>query len=195
MKNLLYTLLLTLSIHTMQGQSVLRFTGVVIDQETVEPVHGVYIFNLTANRGAATDSLGFFSIAAKAGDSILFQDLRYEVSKMVVPAVLDQTHYGIIQMLTPVTHLLEEVQVYSLPSQEEFVSAFMKIKVPQAQEEENRRVTMDLMKTVKESYNSDKYYYEMWANRRLYDLTGKIQPNHIIDPFRWTEVIRSLKKE
>ncbi len=188
---LLFFLLATL----VYGQKTLKFTGVVIDQETVEPVDAVYIYNLSQNKSTLSDSLGFFSIEARPGDTLKFQDLRYEVSELIVPMVLSESHYGIIQVLTPNTRILDEVRILSLPSQEEFERTFLSVALPPDANVKSKKVAKDIMATVKEHYHNDRYFYEMWADRRVYELTGKIQPNHIIDPFRWSEFISNLKRK
>lgn len=177
------------------SQEALKFSGIVIDQETVEPVEGAYIYNLTANKSTLTDSLGFFTLSASPGDTVKFQDLRYEVSELIIPAVFDKTHYGIIQVLKPNTKILDAVHVYALPNQEEFERTFMNLNLPPDPTSKSKKVARDIMATVKEYYHNDRYYYEMWADRRVYELTGKIQPNHIIDPFRWSEFIRNLNRK
>lgn len=178
------------------SQDFLRFSGVVLDQERIAPVEGTYIFNSTKGREAVTDSLGFFSIEAGMGDTLVFRDLRYVPSTFVVPPVFQQdADYGLIQMLTPTTLMLDEVRVFSFPTEEEFREVFMKASPQPNMESRALEAKRDIMKAVRESYKEDKYYYEMWADRRVYELTGQIPPNHFLDPFRWTEFIRSLKEE
>lgn len=189
-KLLLITTLL--GVHFLSAQDFLRFSGVVLDQETIEPIDGTYIFNLSQGREAVTDSLGFFSLEATAGDTLVFRDVRYSPSTFVVPTVLQSPDYGIIQMLRPNSLLLDEVKVVSFPSEEEFVRSFMDTEPGPDLESRALEVQKRLMEDVKATYDNDRYYYEMWADRRVYELTREIQPNHIMDPFRWTDFIRNI---
>lgn len=176
--------------HFGYGQLKYTFSGMVLDREQSSPIHGVYIFNLNANRESVTDSLGFFTVQANAGDTLLFKDLRYKSSLMVVPAVLKDENYGLIQLMTPMVTMLDEVRIFSFPTQEEFMRRFMEYQPEPNEEDEMRRVQNELMDIIKESYPTQRYYYQLWADKRLYELTGKLQPNHLLDPFRWTEFIR-----
>ena len=191
MKTLLLFFGLMLS-NVLLAQDFLRFSGVVLDREQITPIDGTYIFNLSGNHEAVTDSLGLFSIEARSGDTLVFRDLRYQPSTLVVPSVLQASDYGIIQLLQPSAVLLNEVKVFSFPSEEEFREAFLKVAPKTDMESRALEAKRDLMKLLKDSYKNDIYYYDMWADRRLYELTGVVQPNHFLDPFRWTELIRSF---
>lgn len=193
MKSLLLTILMILVVYSSHAQNFFRFSGVVIDQEKIEPIEGTYIFNLSHKKESVSDSLGFFTIEAIAGDTLVFRDLRYNSSSFIIPFVLKERDYGIIQLLTPNMRLLDEVKIFSFPTQQEFVDRFMAVDPGPDIEKKRKEVSEDLMKTVKASYKNDRYYYEMWADRRIYELTGRMQPNHLIDPFRWSEFIRNLK--
>jgi len=192
-KTSIFSFLTLLSLWCM-GQEPHVFSGVVIDQEHVLPVEGTYIFNLTASKEAVTDSLGFFKIEALEGDTLVFRDLRYEASTFVIPDGLEKSHYGIIQMLKPNTVLLDEVKVFSFPTQEEFNREFLSVQPRPNMESRGLELRHDLAKTVKENFEEDKYTYEVEQDRRIYELTGQIQPNHLLDPFRWTEFIRRLSE-
>lgn len=172
------------------GQLKHTFSGLVIDREQVAPIDGVYIFNLNASREGVTDSLGFFTIQANAGDTLLFKDLRYKTALLVVPDVLKDESYGMIQLMSPVVNMLEEVRIFSFPTQDEFSKRFLEFQPDMSGDDEIRRVHNELMEIIKESYPTQRYYYQMWSDKRLYELTGAIQPNHLIDPFRWTAFIR-----
>ena len=180
----------------LPAQDLIRFTGVVLDRDEFEGIYGTTILNQTRGKGAVTDSLGFFTIEALPGDTLLFSDVRYVSSTFVVPEVLDQSDYGIIQLLVSSAQVLDEVVVYSFPDEKTFKQAFMDLETTEPDTSAKvRRVKRDLMKTIRKAYESDKYYYEMWADRRIYELTGQIPPNHFLDPIRWTNFLRDFMAE
>ncbi|REE05571.1 peptidase associated/transthyretin-like domain-containing protein [Marinoscillum furvescens] len=170
-------------------QPTIRLAGVVVDQETLDPIFGTTIFNKSRVGGAVTDSAGFFLTEVMPGDTLEFRDVRYVTSTLVVPEILQATDYGIIQMMAPNTVMLEEVSIFSFPTEREFREAFLASRPPKNLQQRAEEAKQDLMKTIKESYEDDKYFYEMWSDRRLYELTGQIQPNHWLDPFRWSEFV------
>lgn len=188
-----FSLLLLSLMVTSYAQDLIRFSGVVIDDQEYEPVAGTTILNRTSGGGAVSDSLGFFTVKAKPGDTLVFNDVRYLSSVLVIPEVLDKDDYGIIQLMSVNTHKLEEVRVYSFPTEEEFKQAFLDADPPSTPDLNVRAVEaqQNLMQTIKETYENEKYYYDMWADRRLYELTGDIPPNNFLNPFRWTEFVNS----
>ena len=176
-------------------QDTIRFTGVVLNRDSFEPITNTTVLNMSRGGGAVSDSLGFFVIEALPGDTLLFSDVRFETSTFIVPEVLDQQDYGIIQLLVEKERLLEEVTIFPFPSEDEFKKAFMAVEPKPDLSSRALDAKRDLMQTLRETYENDKYYYEAWANRRIYELTGEIPPNNFLDPFRWTQFIRSFKKE
>lgn len=192
MRAILFTIIVFIG-SQLVAQEFIRFTGLVLDRDDFEGIQGTAILNQTRGKGAVSDSLGFFTIEALPGDTLLFSDIRYVRSVFVVPDLLDQSDYGIIQLLVSNTQILDEVAVYSFPSEKEFKEAFMGIN---RNEPDSaflaRRAQSNLMQTVRTAYQNDKYYYEMWADRRIYELTGQIPPNHFLDPIRWTNFLRDF---
>lgn len=177
------------------SQDLIRFTGVVVDKDQLEPVVGATILNKTRGGGAVSDSIGFFSIKARAGDTLLFTDVRYAKSTFVIPEVLEETDYGIIQFLIQNAVQLEEVEIFSFPSQESFKSAFLGIDAKPDMNMRALEKQRELMETVRQAYKNERYYYENWADRRLYELTGQIPPNHLLDPIRWTNFLRDFREQ
>lgn len=194
MKLSICALLLLIGQLTYSQQSI-RLTGVTLDRELFKPIQGATIFNKTRGGGAVSDSVGFFSLSVQPGDTLVFRDVRYTPSTLVVPSVLKQPDYAIIQLLVQNSLMLDEVSVYSLPSEAEFRAAFLKVKPDPTMESRAIQAKKELMQTVKETYDQDKYYYEQWSDRRIYELTGQIQPNHFLDPSRWAEFIEGLGKK
>lgn len=192
MNKILTTALLLIS-GMVSAQDLIRFTGVVLDKEEFKGVYGTAILNTTRAKGAVSDSLGFFTIQALPGDTLLFSDIRFETSIFVVPEVLDQADYGIIQLMVSKTQVLDEVDVYALPTEEEFKEAFLSLELKPELPSKTAEVRRSLWETLRETYENDKAYYEMWANTRIYELTGQIPPNHFLDPIRWTNFIRDFK--
>lgn len=171
------------------GQDTIRFSGVVVDAQLYHPVEGTVVLNNSIGERTLTDSVGFFSIEARRGDTLMFYHISYLSSLFIIPEVLDQSDYGVIQLLTENSRVPGEVKVYSFPTEEEFKEAFVDPNPKPNLRKSAVEMRKDLMQAIKETYDDEKYYYEMWTNRRLYELTGEIPPNNFLNPLRWTEFI------
>ena len=174
------------------AQDTLRISGVVVTSPGYKPVIGTTVLNKSGGKVAISDSLGFFSIKAQPGDTLIFNDVRYLNSIFVIPDFLERADYGIIQVMKEDAIALDEVKVYSFPTEEAFKAAFMDLENTITPLESNAlNAQRSLMQTIKETYEDEKYYYDMWADRRLYELTGEIPQNNFLNPIRWTEFVNS----
>lgn len=188
------TLIFSLLLAVVSAQPI-RLTGVVLDQVSLEGIAGASVSNSATGASIFSDSTGFFSITVSAGDTVTFSDFRYLTTTLIVPEVLDEPDYGIIQLLVRSAVLLKEVSIFSFPSESEFKKAFLRLQPTPDFEGKTLEAQRELQKVLRETYENDKYYYEMWANRRIYELTGEIPPNHFLDPIQWTNFIRDLRKQ
>jgi hypothetical protein len=193
MNKLIISGLLFLVVLTSVGQSV-NFKGVVVDRNTLKPIENVTIINRGNFKGDTSDSTGLFSFKASVGDTILFHDLRYEEEVFVVPPILDdQNEYAIVQVMEGKTLVLEEVTVFSFPDISSFQKSFLEY-TPQ-NKENIHQVQRDIMKIIRDHYGNDLYYYDSYANRRIYEVTGDIPPNNLINPLYWSRFLETLRKK
>lgn len=171
------------------------FTGVILDNIKLEPVIGTTVLNQSRGGGAISDSVGLFTIEAMIGDTLLFSDVRFVNTTLVVPTVLTGSTYGILQVLINNSLILDEVQVYSLPTEDKFKEVFMSLKLKPNMEQRALQASKSLRSTLKEAYQNEKYYYDIWANRSIYELSDEIPPNYLLDPIRWSQFISDFKLE
>ncbi len=192
----LWVLLLAFSVHVYgQETKPIQISGTLLDAESLEPLPFVSVLIRNSNRGTVANADGFFTLLAQTGDTIQFSIVGYMPTQLLVPAELTGERYALIELMQKETVVLQELEVYPWPSALQFQQAFFGLKLPKSQEERNREVQAKLQQTIKETYPSEKYYYEQWKNRQLYELTGQIPPNHFLDPRRWAEFISTLREK
>lgn len=176
------------------SQKDIRFSGVVLDAESRLPIENVAVMNRNTQKGAVSNETGYFSLFVHPGDTITFNDIRYKDEYLVVPFVLDKKDYGIIQIMTKTETVLDEVIVYSFPDYKMFRQSFLEYDPPKNMEDISREATKDVMATIRDAYNNDRFYYEMWSNRRIYEVTGQGEPNNFLNPVAWSNFIDNYKK-
>lgn len=184
-----------ISLTTLGQSGEMVITGIVLDHDKLEGVIGTTILNESRGGGAVTDSLGLFTLEAMPGDTILFSDIRFVNTSLIVPDVLTGSSYGIIQVLIPNTTVLKEVKIYSLPSEARFKEIFMSVELKAGMEQKATAAQKSLQTTLREAYEDEKYYYDTWANRSIYELSNEIPPNYLLDPIRWSQFISDFKAE
>lgn len=176
------------------SQERIRFSGVILDAESREPIENVAVLNKSTERGAVSGETGYFSLLANPGDTITFNDIRYKDEYLVVPFVLEKKDYGIIQLMTQTETVLDEVTIYSFPNYKMFRETFLEYTPSKNMDDVARRAQNDIMATIKNAYENDRFYYEMWSNRRIYEITGQGQPNNFLNPVTWSNFIENYKE-
>ncbi|GHA75058.1 peptidase associated/transthyretin-like domain-containing protein [Pontibacter akesuensis] len=111
------TLLLLLYVFPARAQRV-QVHGVVLGSDGKTPLLGAGITNINANTVTITDAAGRFSVPAQPLDSLLVRAVGF---KPVLYLVDEQAVSGkpLILILQEDSVLLQEVQVRSMPSEEE----------------------------------------------------------------------------
>lgn len=102
-------LLGVLSMKAVAQQGYVRFSGVVLDSETTEPVPEVNC--RTGNTVSATDRAGRFALNTQTGDTILFTHIGMQPYRVVVPDTLGGGEYILAVFMSSDTLLLPEVVV------------------------------------------------------------------------------------
>jgi len=172
----------------------INISGIVLDAVTKEPVPLVNIINDKRNTGAVSDTLGLFQLTALKGDTILFSELGYKKSYFVVPEILDDTtNYALVQLLEEDTIILKNITIYDFPTEDEFMNSVLSLNLKKDLDQRGFEAQRDIMNLIKDTYQDEKYYYEFWRDRRIYEITGRIQPNQLLNPISWSNFIRDLK--
>ncbi len=187
-------LLATISPGFSQQPPSIQITGTLLDKETLDPLQFASVVVTSSYHGTITSSTGLFTLLVHPGDTVKFSILGYKSTEMVIPYGMKESRYGLLELMEKSTILLKEVNVYPWPTPSQFNSAFLDVKLPPTEEEKTNQMQKELETTIRETYESQKYYDEQWKNRHIYELTGQIPANRFLDPGRWQDFIIGLKK-
>lgn len=172
----------------------IRISGVVIDADSLEPVSFTAITIKNSTRGTVSDNSGYFSIFAYELDTLVFSNVGYSQSTFVVPPNLPKENYGLVQVMTTDTLLLEEVVVYPWPRLEDFESAFLATEPTNNLKTKSFEAKRRIQQALDTQLSREKYYYNQMRYSRLYDLTGEIPPNNFLNPITWSNFIRDWRE-
>lgn len=179
-------------------QRVIQLSGVVLGEDSVSGLPGVYIYVPKAGRGTTTNAVGFFSMPVLVGDSILISSVGYARKYYTVPDYPSE-------FLTVVFELHEEaielqpVTVTAFPTEEVFKEAVLALNVPLDdngidQKNLNAELLALMLKTTPmDGPQNQRYYLSQWANSQ----GTKYMPvtNPFLNPFNWVKFFNSLKKD
>ncbi|UTW60928.1 carboxypeptidase-like regulatory domain-containing protein [bacterium SCSIO 12741] len=177
--------------------SLIQFSGVFLDADSLTPVPFVNIAVVNRHRGTSTDYRGTFSFVANRGDTVRFTCIGYRPFQCIIPDTLTTQRYTLVQLFSRDTFNLPEAVIFPWPSKEEFREAFLNLNIPDDDlerarknlEREERRAQMEGYDT----WGSINYKLSNQAyTERLY-YAGQSPPISVFNPFAWAEFFQALK--
>ena len=181
-----------------QDRKVIQFSGLVVTGDSSYGVPGVHIYVPNEGRGTTSNDVGFFTMPALEGDSILISAVSFKKRYYVVPEIEGDHITAYIDLIQD-TIKLPELQVYPWPTEELFKEAFLAMNPTTGEEmlkkgQLNENLLLKMRQTMPRDYRMSYYDYmdQYWYNQNNQYMgvtTG------YIDPFAWARFIKSLKKD
>ena len=173
-----------------QGKGI-TISGVVMDADSVYAMPYVNIRLKGTYFGTVSDSNGHFTFVASEGDTLQFSYVGYFEAYFIMPK-LSGDSYSLIQLMRRETVMLDEVVIFPWPEYEQLKKAFLSTKprrdIVIESKREVKRISID-------EYQRNKYYYNVYHNNQLYDMTGIIPPNNFLNPINWSNFIKDVKNK
>lgn len=181
-----------------QDRDLIQFSGFVMTSDSLAGIPYCHIYIEHTSRGTASDFDGYFSFAAREGDTIAFSAVGHKEDRFIIPVDLDKKKYSVIQLMTQDTIYLSETIIYPWPSREQFRQAFLSADVPDDQLELARKnLERERLRELGEAMAMDAnentdYYFRQEAYKFYYE--GQAPPMNIFNPFAWAEFIQAWKR-
>lgn len=206
MQNVLKVFLLSLILFfafNVQAQEeeadIIQFSGYVLTPDTLMGVPYVTIRINNTNRGTISNLEGFFSLAAKEGDTIQFSSIGFEDSEYVIPTNLQTNKYSIFKLLSSEVYYIDTVTLYPWPTKEMFKSAFLALDLEETDVDRAlKNLELEYLKEIGEALPMDAYentnYYLKAEAQKYYYAGGQTPPQNIFNPFAWAQFIEAWKR-
>jgi hypothetical protein len=110
---------------------VLQLSGYVLASDSLVPIPDVHILNKKSRIGTTSDAKGFFQIPIHRNDTILLSAVGYESREFVLDPSSRSSNPLVTVKLISKTYVLKEVDVYALPTEEQFKENFLSLKLPE----------------------------------------------------------------
>ena len=181
-------------------KKTIQFSGVVVteDEGEVVPLPYTNIGVVGTSRGTVSDRYGFFSLAAREGEEILFTHLGFKDVSYVIPDTLTGTLYSVFQIMTEDTILLPETVIYPWPSKEHFEIEFLAMEVEQpyqhnAEENLSQQILNEIAAELPvDGTEASKINIASQAESFKYE--GQYKPQNIFNPLAWKKFIEAWKR-
>jgi hypothetical protein len=177
--------------------SLIQFSGIVLDQDSLTPIPFVAVMIKGTNRGTKTDYYGFFNLVVNSGDEIEFLSLIHKTRSYKIADSLKQKYYYAIQVLTKDTIHLDEVAVLPWPSKDDFKRAFLALDLNDTDAERADRnlgrEDMTYLERNSTASSSENYKY-MMQNIYTKVYTAGQQPSiSLLNPIAWAQFIKAWR--
>ncbi len=183
-----------------RNRNIIQFTGVVFGQDSATVVPGVHIYVPKFGRGTTTNLYGFFSLPVMEGDSVVFSAVSYKRSFYIIPKHNAESSMKLIVTLEEDIQFLEEVEIRPYPTESMFKEALITMELPYQKEYANiyQWMNSEIMKKgyydLPASPNANHQYF---VQQRFQSYINRYSPpqNPLLNPFAWSQFIKSLKKK
>lgn len=184
-------------LNAQTDSNMIQFSGIIVTSDSLHSLPFVAVKNSKRKIVALSDYEGFFSFAAKKGDTVTFSMLGYSTAKYVIPTDLVENRYSIVQLMTNDTFYLAGQIVRAYPkSQEvfynlehgEFADDRLETARKNLSKENNDALSFNLAMDGNENYKN----YMNQQYQRYYWI-GQTPPTRILDPLAWNEFFKYWK--
>ncbi len=181
-----------------KSKTLIQFSGIIMANDSLQPVLYANIWDKNTRRGAVSNSQGFFSFVVHKGDTIRFSAVGYKKASLVVPSDLEENTYSVIQFMQRDTVVLPEAMIYPWPTKEEFRQAFLNAEVPnddltRAQRNLEKERMQELALSMKMD-GRENYSYQMRQYSASLYSAGQNPHIKVFDVFAWAEFFKALKR-
>ncbi|MCC6371374.1 MAG: carboxypeptidase-like regulatory domain-containing protein [Bacteroidia bacterium] len=178
--------------------SLIQFSGIVVDQDSLTPIPFVAVMIKGTNWGTKSDYNGFFNLVVSPGDEIEFMSLVHKSRSYKIADTLKAKYYYAIQVLTKDTIQLDAVDVFPWPSKEDFKRAFLALDLSETDmERADKNLTRDeltyLERTTTAS-SSENYKYVMQAIYTKVYTAGQSPSISLLNPVKWAQFVDAWRK-
>lgn len=187
----------SLAVQAQGKRKVIRFSGLVVEGDSVG-VPGVNIYIPGTGRGTSTNSLGYFSMNTRIGDTVKISSLAHQNRTLYIPKRLNDVVYSVLINLEADTMMLQEVEVFPYPTIDYFKEAFLALDVSDPKYEYMRKnldkqMLAEAVAGLPMSAASNfRYFSQMRVNAQANRYFAPTIP--LLNPFAWAQLIKSIKR-
>jgi hypothetical protein len=201
-KKIIYTLLLAAmgcsAAFAQKVDRLIQFSGYALTADSLIGVPFAHITIMNRGRVATAGPDGFFSFAAREGDTLYFTSVGFTPVQYIIPAKLEQDKFSVIQMMTKNDYNLPVTIIYPWGGRDNFPLAFMELRLPDDDlQRAKKNMDRERLAQLGERLEQDGGEASSLALRNTSAKTyyyGQTAPQNIFNPLAWAEFIRAWKR-
>lgn len=186
----------TVNVFAQGERQSIRFSGLVVQGDSSQPVVGAHVYLSGAGKGTITNPYGYFAMTVREGDVVRISAVGYQPYEVKIPKRNDPLYSILIDMKMDTT-VLEEITIYPYPNEEAFKEAFLAMNTLTV-EEENLQRNLDPDRIREYAYKmpagpTANFQYTM--SKQINQITNKfmVPTTQYLNPVAWAKFIKDLK--
>jgi hypothetical protein len=178
-------------------KKVIQLSGIILNSDSTDAVPGVNIYVPKKGRGTSSGRFGYFSMPVLEGDSIVFTFIGLKKQSFKVPDKVENDRISLILTMEVDEIALAEIEVMPYPTEEEFKKAIIAMNVVDPMSISRANMSPEMLlrwaESMPASGNENFRYFQQGQMMQNQDLYGP-RPLRLLDPFAWSQFIRSIKR-
>lgn len=176
---------------------VIQFSGIVVTGDSAYGLPHVHIYVPRTRRGTETNDMGYFTMPALAGDSVVIKHIGFKKKYIILPDGMEKQSYTYIIDLKQDTTELAEVTVMPFPTFQIFKHAFAKADIPKDENEKNweknmRKEDMEKMMLAMQPSGYESYRTYTLSEIQRIEKSNITNTNPLLNLFAWVSLIQEL---
>ena len=180
-----------------QEKKVIQLSGIILNADSTDAVPGVNVYVPKKGRGTSSGRFGYFSMPVLEGDSIVFSFIGLKKQTFKIPEKVDDDRISLILTMEVDEIALAEIEVMPYPSEAEFKQAILAMNVVDPMSISRANMSPEMLlrwaESMPASSNENFRYFQEGQMIQNQDLYGP-RPLRLLDPFAWSQFIRSIKR-
>ncbi len=189
------------SVYGQNETDVIQFSGMVVTEAENGEVLALPYTNISiagTSRGTVSNDEGFFSIAARKGEKVLFSRVGFKDATFVIPDTLTKTLYSYIQIMSEDSILLPEAVIFPWPDKDYFKYEFLAIDISdELREKAEENVAKEILEEIRYSIPVDGREATSLVLRESasdFRYVGQTKPQNIFNPLAWKKFIEAWRR-
>jgi hypothetical protein len=181
-----------------QQDRLIQFSGYALTADSLMGIPFTHITILNRGRVATAGPDGFFSFAAREGDTLYFTCIGFTPVQYIIPTKLDQEKFSVIQLMSKSEMNMPTVVIYPWGDRRYFDQAFVDLRLPdddleRAKKNMDHKRLAELGETLERDGNEASSLALRNSSTKTY-YYGQTAPQNIFNPLAWAEFIRAWKR-
>ena len=205
MKNVLFIFFILFFISSFsqdKGEDpiVIQFSGIVITGDSAFGVPHVLVYVPKSMRGTESNDIGYFTMPALAGDSVVIKHIGYKTQYIVLPDGIEKQSYTYIVDFKADTSEMAEINIFPYPTYQLFKQAFVNADIPKDDNEENWKKNLDKENMKRMMMGMTPSGYESYRTYTLNEVQriergDLVTVNPLTNVFAWISLIQEINKK